>query len=78
MHAGDFELVSKQSDGDGNDVYRVRIVAAGIEREYTHHADQDSFQISGAERTIKIGGHDMTSIIGKRVREWLRSEVLTE
>lgn len=76
MHDHDFELISREQQDDGSEVFHVRIKAANAERFYKYHPEEDSFQITGEQRTIVVAGHDMTSIIGKRVREWLRSSVV--
>jgi hypothetical protein len=44
-----------------------------MERDYQFFPDAGRYQICGAERKILVAGHDMTSIIGKRVREFLES-----
>jgi hypothetical protein len=44
-----------------------------MERLYRYHPVTGNYVIDGEERTIKVGGHDMTSILGKRVREFLES-----
>ncbi len=76
MHASDFELLSGEDGPEGKRVFKVRIAAAGLVRRYEYDPAQDSIQLAPAEGPLLVAGHDMTSIIGKRVREWLRTEVL--
>ena len=76
MHDNDFELVKRDPRPDGSTVYTVRIKALNIEREYLHDPARDHIEITGTERRILVGTHDMTSITGKRVREWLRTRVV--
>ncbi len=74
MHGADFVLVSREEVDGAKLRLTVRIVAAAMERPYLYDPATDSVQLVGPP--LLVGGHDMTSIIGKRVREWLRSEVL--
>jgi hypothetical protein len=73
MHDDDIELLETFPVSDGITGYRVRLRPLGVEREYHFHAATQRYVIAGAERTIRVGGHDMTSILGKRVREFLES-----
>ncbi|MBI1290699.1 hypothetical protein GC173_05590 [bacterium] len=73
MHDQDLEIVSATELPDGVVRYRVLIRPLSIEREYHFFPATGNYQIAGEERTIKVSGHDMTSIIGKRVREFLES-----
>ncbi len=76
MHSHDFELLSEESGPAGTRVFEVRISAAGLVRRYEYDPVGDNIQLAGDKEPLLVGGHDMTSIIGKRVREWLRTEVL--
>lgn len=71
MHDHDFELLNEEPLGEHQTVFFVLIKAAGLSRRYLYDSQSDSLQL--ADQPIIVGGHDMTSIIGKRVREWLRS-----
>lgn len=75
MHDDDFELVTTGNGPGATRLYTVRIKALGIERVYLHDPANDYIHITGPETKILVNGHDMTSIIGKRVREWLRSRI---
>lgn len=74
MHEHDFELLEERTEADGTRRFHVRIKAAGLDRWYIHLSDSDTIRLDGDP--LLVGGHDMTSIIGKRVREWLRSNYL--
>jgi hypothetical protein len=73
MHDHDLDILERTELPDGVIVFRVLIKPLGLEREYRFFPATGNYQISGEERTIKVSGHDMTSIIGKRVREFLES-----
>ncbi|CAN5254208.1 hypothetical protein BH09SUM1_BH09SUM1_18490 [soil metagenome] len=78
MHEHDFTLLEKREESNGDALFRVKINALNLSRDYHYSKEHDSINIAGEERTILVGGHDMTSIIGKRVREFLRSSALPE
>ena len=70
MHDHDFTLVSKENLPTGKVRFTVRIEAMDLERRYEYDPEQRSIALR--DDPILVAGHDMTSITGKRVREWLR------
>lgn len=74
MHENDFELLETEELAGGNRKFRISIKAASLDRVYIYYKEQDAIKLE--DDPVVVGGHDMSSIIGKRVREWLRSEVL--
>lgn len=73
MHENEFEIVSKESHESGKIMAVVRIRAADLDRKYL--IDPQSREIQLQDDPIVIAGHDMTSIIGKRIREWLGTDM---
>jgi hypothetical protein len=75
MHDADFALLDQTPTADGRIRYRVRIHAMGIERTWEFDPRSATYTLleTNGERLIKVGGYDMTSITGKRVREFLSS-----
>lgn len=71
MHENDFELLSRQELPDGRVELEIAIKAAGLTRVYLCDPQTGSVSLEG--EPLLVGGYDMTSIIGKRVREWIRS-----
>lgn len=69
MHEADFELLSRVERPDGLVELSIRIQAAGLTRRYLLDPATGNLRLDDAP--LRVGGHDMTSIIGKRVREWL-------
>ncbi len=76
MHDSDFQLTEKEEFEDGRIRFCVQIKAMGLERLYEYDPRHDSIQL--IDDPLIVGGHDMTSITGKRVREWLRSTELAD
>ena len=68
MHDHDFELLDRRDVEGGFQEFTVRVKAAQLERTYRYDPATGSVQLQGPP--LKVGGYDMTSIIGKRVREW--------
>lgn len=67
MHDHDFELLDRR-EADGAVEFTVRIRAANLERTYRQEIATGTIRLAGPP--LMVGGYDMTSIIGKRVREW--------
>ncbi|MEO8376558.1 MAG: hypothetical protein ABI579_02720 [Candidatus Sumerlaeota bacterium] len=73
MDRSDFELVSREDQADGGVVYTLLIPALNITRQYRHDKTADYIEMIGDEKNIIMRGYDMTSIIGKRAREWIKA-----
>jgi hypothetical protein len=71
MHDQDFELLSEEPRPDGKIELRVHIKAMNLSRRYVYDPSNNSLSLE--DEPILVSDHDMTSITGKRVREWLRS-----
>ena len=71
MHDHDFAVLEKAEKDDGTVDFIVDIKAMQLSRRYRYDPATDSVQLR--DKPILVAGHDMTSITGKRVREWLRS-----
>ncbi|MCC6545785.1 hypothetical protein IT570_01355 [Candidatus Sumerlaeota bacterium] len=70
MDKSDFQLASRE-ESDGRVVYELLIPALGITRRYARDISSGHVEITGNEKKIIVRGYDMTSIIGKRAREWI-------
>lgn len=73
MHDHDFALLQEETDDSGRRRILVHIKAAKMTRTYVYDPATDTLHLDGPP--LLVGGHDMTSIIGKRVREWLRGRL---
>lgn len=71
MHDHDFQLLQTENLPGGGRRLLVRVNAMNLDRWYEVDAATGSLRL--ADDPIRVAGHDMTSITGKRVREWLRS-----
>ncbi len=69
MNPADIELLHEEPEPTGDIVYTIRVPAAGQQRRYRRDAATGNLQL--IDGPWIVGGHDMTSIIGKRVRDWL-------
>lgn len=69
MNPSDIELVAEEPGPGGDVVYTIRVPATGQQRRYRRDAATGNLQL--IDDPWIVGGHDMTSIIGVRVRDWL-------
>ncbi|HMX62999.1 MAG TPA: hypothetical protein PKD58_08010 [Candidatus Sumerlaeota bacterium] len=73
MDRSDFELINRDEQPDGAIVYTLLIPALNITRQYRRDAATDYIEVIGEEKKIIVRGYDMSSIIGKRAREWIKA-----
>ncbi len=71
MHDHDFEIIEQEELETGKLRLFIHVKAADLKRHYLY--DPDTGQMKLDDEPLLVGGHDMTSIIGKKIREWVAS-----